>query len=117
MATKKQKQKKPQPKKFDKALLTAIGNELNDYSNLMRDDKRKAKDKFMCKVDEVGVLLADNPYLGPVEPLLADLPSGYRSIVVAKLNKIIYRIVDNRIEIADLWDCRREPETLAGQLK
>ena len=77
----------------------------------------KAKDKFMCKVDEVGVLLADNPYLGPVEPLLADLPSGYRSIVVAKLNKIIYRIVDNRIEIADFWDCRREPDTLSGQLK
>ena len=76
-----------------------------------------AKEKFMCKVDEVGVLLADNPYLGPVEPLLSDLPSGYRSVVVAKLNKIVYRINNNRIEIADFWDCRREPDTLAGQLK
>ena len=33
----------------------------------------------------------------------------YRSVVVGKLNKMVYHIKDNQIEIDDLWDCRREP--------
>ena len=70
---------------------------------------RRAEQKFKAKFREVIRLLADNPYLGPIEPLLADLPQTYRSVVVAKVNKIVYRIVYDRIEIADLWDCRREP--------
>jgi hypothetical protein len=39
------------------------------------------------------------------------------SIVVNRLNKIVYRIVDDLIEIADFWDVRREPESLAKQVK
>lgn len=78
---------------------------------------RRAEQKFKAKFREVIRLLADNPYLGPIEPLLADLPQTYRSVLVAKVNKIVYRIVDDRTEIADLWDCRREPDTLASQVK
>lgn len=78
---------------------------------------RLAMEKFMQKVDEVGILLEDNPCLGPVEPLLADRSSVYRSVVVAKVNKIVYRVADDRIEIADFWDVRREPESLAGQVR
>ena len=78
---------------------------------------RKAEQDFKGKVRDIVRLLRHNPYLGPIEPLLAELPGTYRSIVVAKVNKIVYRIVDDRIEIADLWDCRREPDTLASQVK
>ena len=78
---------------------------------------QRSMDKFMGKVDEVGLLLEDNPYLGPVEPLLADRASTYRSVVVAKVNKIVYRIMDDRIEIADFWDVRREPQALADEVK
>lgn len=77
----------------------------------------RSMEKFMGKVYEVGLLLEDNPYLGPIEQTMADRASTYRSVVVAKVNKIVYRIVDDRIEIADLWDCRREPDTLASQVK
>ncbi len=73
--------------------------------------------KFMCKIDEVGILLKDNPYLGPEEPLLTGRTSVYRSVVVAKVNKIVYRIVNDTIEIADFWDVRREPQSLAGQVR
>ena len=78
---------------------------------------RRSMDKFMGKIYEVGLLLEDNPYLGPVEPLLAGRTSTYRSVVVAKVNKIVYRIMDDRIEIADFWDVRREPKRQAAQTK
>ena len=72
---------------------------------------------FMQKVREVKRLLRHNPYLGPIEPLLADRATTYRSIVVAKQNKIVYRITDDCIEIVDFWDVRREPDTLADSVK
>lgn len=73
--------------------------------------------KFLHDVFRTEKLLRDNPHLGPIEPLLADFPSTYRSIVVNRLNKIVYRIVEDHIEIADFWDVRREPESLAKQVK
>lgn len=76
-----------------------------------------AMERFMAEVDQVGLLLADNPYMGPVEPLLVNRTSNYRSIVVGNLNKIVYRINNNRIEIADFWDTRREPKRQAENLE
>jgi hypothetical protein len=69
----------------------------------------------MQKVRDIKQLLTINPYLGPVEPYLLDLPSTYRSVVVAHLNKIVYRIENERIEVVDFWDCRREPEKQAAE--
>ena len=71
----------------------------------------------MQKVREVKRLLRHNPYLGPIEPLLADRATTYRSIVVARQNKIVYRITDDRIEIVDFWDVRKEPAALADSVK
>jgi plasmid stabilization system protein ParE len=73
--------------------------------------------RYVKSVYNVGNLLASNPHLGHLEPLLADLTIGYRSIVVNRLSKLIYRIVDDRIEIADLWDTRREPQSQVSQVK
>ncbi len=76
---------------------------------------RRSAEKFVQKVKETRTLLARNPRLGPVEPLLDDPRWEYRSVVVARLNKIVYRIVDDRIEIVAFWDCRREPNLQAQQ--
>ena len=84
---------------------------------IQREFGRQSREKFLLTLKETKVLLASNPHLGPIEPLLADLPSSYRSVVVAKINKIIYRIVDDCIEIADLWDTRREPKSQANEIK
>ena len=78
---------------------------------------RKAEQDFKRKIRDIVRLLRRNPYLGPIEPLLSDLPKAYRSIVVGSLYKMVYRIVDDHIEISDFWDCRREPETQAKQVK
>ena len=78
---------------------------------------RKYRDIFMHKVQDVRQYLAVNPHLGPVEPLLSDCSTTYRSVVVTKLNKMIYRIADDRIEVVDFWDTRQEPKALASRLK
>ena len=78
---------------------------------------RKSRDNFIHKVQEVRQYLENNPRLGPVEPLLSDCPRIYRSVVITKLNKMIYHIADNHIEVVDFWDVRREPNALAAQVK
>lgn len=79
---------------------------------------KEHRNNFMQKVKEARQLLAANPCLGPVEPLLADFPKGYRSVIVTKLNKMVY-YVDNgtTIYIVDFWDVRREPDTQTNQVK
>ena len=84
---------------------------------IQKEFGRNSRENFLKKVRETKRLLADNPCLGPVEPLLAGRSSVYRSVVVAKVNKVVYRVADDRIEIADFWDVRREPESLAGQVR
>lgn len=91
---------------------------IDDTSGYIKDEfGRKAEQDFRCKIRDIVRLLRRNPCLGPVEPLLAERPSTYRSVVVGTLNKIVYRVLDDRIEIADLWDCRREPQVQAEKVK
>lgn len=58
-----------------------------------------------------------HPNLGSVEPLLADLPKTYRSVVIDGLSKMVYFIEGDVIYIAAFWDCRREPKALADEVK
>lgn len=78
---------------------------------------KKSKDNFVSKLKQTRTLLENNPCLGPIEPLLSDFPSNYRSIVVGHLNKMVYRILDDCIEISDFWDVRRDPNSLTDNLK
>ena len=77
----------------------------------------KEKNEFLQNVHHINSLLAENPNLGPVEPLLADRAVMYRSVVANRLNKIVYFIKDDHIEVADFWDTRREPNAQAVQVK
>ena len=77
----------------------------------------KTKDAFMDEVYHTGQLLGDNPYLGKIEPYLAHRVLEYRSIVANNHNKIVYRIVDDHIEVVAFWDTRREPKKQAEQVK
>ena len=60
---------------------------------------------------------SDLDAIGKVEPYFDELPDGFRSIVVSRLNKIVYRILEDCIEISDFWNCRRNPETLVSNIK
>ena len=73
--------------------------------------------KFMQEVDKIIEIVKQHPNIGSFEPLLADLPTAYRSIVVNHLSKIVYYINGDIIYIADFWDVRHEPDALAAQVK
>jgi plasmid stabilization system protein ParE len=57
-------------------------------------------------------MLAENPHAGRIELLLEDLPGGFRSFVVQKRHKVVYNIDGDTINVAFIWDCRRNPLTL-----
>ena len=76
----------------------------------------KSRLKFIDEVKHTMQLLVTNPELGSVELYLEGAPVRYRSIVVQRLNKIIYWINGDVIEIVDFWDCRRDPDALAKPL-
>lgn len=90
---------------------------LQKTSNYIRKEfGKKSKQKFLDEVLHVAVLLESNPYLGLIEPLLDEAPVEYRSIVVNHINKLVYFIHDNTLEIVVLWDTRREPKSLIKEL-
>ena len=78
-----------------------------------------AKQKLLTEVREVIGLLPSNPYIGKIEHLLQNASVVYRSFVINKLNKIVYYVNEetDTIEIAALWDTRREPNSQADLLK
>ena len=76
---------------------------------------KRFRGKFVGSVRQTEYALRLNPYLGKLEPLLMNRVREYRSIVVGTLNKIIYYVDSDVIYIADFWDVRREPKTLAEQ--
>ena len=86
-------------------------------SHIQREFGKSYRRRFMQRIRETKQLLADNPHLGSIEPNLAGLSTTYRSIVVARLNKMIYCIESDQIDIVDFWDVRRDPKALAAQVK
>ena len=74
-------------------------------------------EKFKQEIREISHLLGTNPNIGIVEPLLVERTVKYHSLVMNELNKIIYFIKDDHIEVADFWDVRREPSKLAARVK
>ena len=78
---------------------------------------KQRRDEFMRDIRETRRLIEQNPNISPIEPLLADLSQTYHSYVMNSLNKIIYRIDDTTIYIADFWDVRREPGSLKSQVE
>ncbi len=71
------------------------------------------------RIERTTELLAGHPQLGKIEPLLTGRRYEYRSIVVHKLFKMIYRVdeVRDAIYIVDFWDTRREPQQLDEETK
>lgn len=81
-----------------------------------REFGQKVRNDFIRDVQHANMLLSDNPYIGSVEQLLADRSLKYRSYVLNRLNKIVYFINEDHVEVADLWDVRREPQKLAQRV-
>jgi plasmid stabilization system protein ParE len=62
------------------------------------------RNKILDKADA----LLKHPHQGHVEPYLRHLNLGHRSIVEIHY-KMVYRIIDDKIYITDIFDSRQEP--------
>ena len=89
-------------------------NEIGAY--ILTTFGEKSFDKFCDELLHVVGLLADSPNLGRIESLLEHRSKLYRSLVVTKRSKLIYRIDGEIIYIVDVWDTRREPKKLVKGL-
>ena len=77
----------------------------------------RRKNRFMQQVRETTQMLKNNPNIGKIDPLFADRSIAYRSIIINGLSRMVYFIKDDTVYIAAFWDCRREIESLAGEVK
>lgn len=69
----------------------------------------KRKISFLQEVRETTQMLRKAPNIGSIDPLYADRPLTYRSVIINGLNKMVYRVDGDIIYIVDFWDTRREP--------
>ena len=76
---------------------------------------RKARQEFMQRVRDAEKRIATQHSIGQIDPLYADRPVTYRSVIINGLNKMVYRIDGDIIYIVDFWDTRREPVNQASQ--
>lgn len=84
---------------------------------VLRDFGERVRQEFMDEVEQAVLALADMPTMGRLDPLFAHRKQSYRSIIVRRLNKIVYYVKDNTLHIAAFWDTRREPRNQAKQTK
>ena len=57
------------------------------------------------------------PTMGVIDPLFAHRKQTYRSLIVRRLNKIVYYVKGDTLHIAAFWDTRREPKSQARQTR
>ena len=77
----------------------------------------QTRQEFMDEVEQSVLKLSDMPMTGALDPLFAHRKRAYRSIIVRKLNKVVYYVDGGVVHIAAFWDCRREPRNQAAQVK
>lgn len=77
---------------------------------------RQVMERFYEQISKCEILLAANPYMGSLEPLLAARQTSYRSLVIHKHYKLIYWVDEKKeiLYVSDLWDTRKEPQSLIG---
>ena len=90
-------------------------HQVEDY--VLRDFGERIRREFMDEVEQAVLSLADMPTRGKLDPLFAHRKEVYRSIIVRRLNKIVYYVKGETLHIAAFWDTRREPKNQANLTK
>ena len=73
--------------------------------------------RYTAEVHKAVGKLLENPEMGQIEPLLEGSRYEFRRLIIGHLTKIIYRVSEEHIEIADVWDTRKSPEELVARFK
>ena len=74
---------------------------------------------FAIKVAKLNKDIARYPETGFPEPLLKNRKKFYRARHILKRFKLIYYYSEktDTVHIVDIWDTKREPQTLANRIK
>lgn len=83
----------------------------------LEKDSPRAAEKILEKIEEAVSRLIIFPCMGSVEIELEGLSHIYRSILAHPHYKIIYRVAEDYIYIAGVWDCRQDPQRMKSQIK
>lgn len=80
----------------------------------VQDSGKRAAQRFVNRIVQKINEIRKSPYVCAVEPMLANLPLGYRGLVAHPYFKVIYHIdeVSAIIYVVDIWDTRMDPEDL-----
>ena len=73
--------------------------------------------QFIKEVRSTTKMLLHSPYIGKLDPLFADRPLAYRSVIINGLNKLVYRIDSDIIYIVGFWDTRMDDEGQATRVE
>ena len=90
-------------------------HEVEEY--VLQDFGERIRQEFMEEVEQATLSLADMPTIGKIDSLFAHRKQTYRSIIVRRLNKVVYYVKGDTIHIAAFWDTRREPKAQARQTR
>lgn len=82
---------------------------------VLRDFGERIRQEFMDEVEQATLSLADMPTMGKIDPLFVYRKQTYRSIIVRRMNKIVYYVKNSTIHVAAFWDTRCEPKNQARQ--
>ncbi len=73
--------------------------------------------RYMNEVHSEVSKLSTQPNLGQLEPLLEGSKILFQRLVIGDYTKVIYHVTDERIDIADVWDTRMNPEELIARFE
>ena len=90
-------------------------HQVEDY--VLRNFGERTRQEFMDEVEQAVLSVAEIPTLGIIDPLFAHRKQTYRSIIVRRLNKVVYYVKGDTLHVAAFWDTRREPKRHAALTK
>lgn len=85
------------------------------YDFLAKKDEQAAIKVYNDLLDSADTLLTFS-LAGKVEEELKDNLKEYRTLVVCKHYKLVYRVEKQIIKIVAVWDCRQNPTKLKSSL-
>lgn len=91
---------------------------MSDIINIIYSDDDFIQE-FAERVEYISHNLEKFPEIGYPEPLLKDRSNLYRTYHINKRFDLIYYYEECRdiVHVADIWDTRRKPESLANRIK
>lgn len=88
-------------------------NDLESIYQFVAQQNQRSAAKIHNQIYDTVGILKTSPMAGMVDTRLNDGDSAvYRSLIVRRRYKVVHKIVNNKVYILVVWDCRRDPEKL-----